>query len=114
MKSRIGKTSFDSLNDAQKKICEAYVLDYWDKLRAAISDRYFYAMALAINDVYGFGEKRVLRAVNAFAEIVIGYSEETYTPKEKRERAEDMAAMAENMRQELLKRGIDLGLHEQK
>lgn len=110
MKARIGKTSFDSLNDAQRKICEAYVDNYWNELRALISDRYFYAVALALNDVCGFGEKRIIRVINAFGEIIMGYSDETYSPKERRNHAEDMKKMAENMKQELLKRGIDLGL----
>lgn len=110
MKARIGKTSFESMTPTQRKLCEAYVESYWHEVRAAINDRYFYAMALALSDVFGFGEKRVIRALNAVGEIVIGYGDETYTPKERRDMLTDIKKMADNMRQELEKRGIDLEL----
>ena len=110
MKARIGKTSFESMSPTQRKICEEYVMEHWSEVRSAINDRYFYAMALALNDVFGFGEKRVLKAINAFAEIVIGYGDEAYTPKERREKYADIKKMSDEMRKELENRGIDLEL----
>lgn len=113
MKARIGgKTTLDSLpagyREAVKACAAERIEKQWAELSHITSTRFLATMALALNDVYGFGTERIRRVMNAMSEIAIGYNDESYSPGEKRNGTSDQARMANAMLDELKARGINI------
>ena len=109
MKSRITESSFNSMTTAQRKLCQAYVAHTWKKLQSQITRRFMLALALALNDRYGWTGRGIVGVMGAVSEIIAGYSDDTYTPKEQREGSpDDIERMADAMKAELECRGIIL------
>lgn len=111
MKAKIGgKTTLDSLpaayRDAVKACATEFAEQRWAQVQHDVSTRFLATMALALNDVYGFGTERIRRVIIAMGEIAVGYSEEAYSPSEKRKGTPDLARMANAMLDELKARGI--------
>lgn len=111
MKARIGgKTTLDSLPAAYREAVKACSVELaekrWAELSHITSTRFLAIMALALNDVFGFGTERIRRVMDAMDEIAIGYSEESYSPSENRNGTSDLARMANAMLDELKARGI--------
>lgn len=82
----------------------------WQEVRHDVSNRFLCSMALALNDLYGFGAVRIQRVMEAMGEIATGYSDETYTPAERRNGTKELGRMADKMLDELKARGIDIEL----
>ena len=101
MKSRVSTDHIPAVyRDAMKRV----VNDEWGRVRKAVTERSMYAIALALNDVRGYGNVRINRVLAAWAEIVNGYSDEAYGGKD----SEDMERMNDALRQELKNRGIEI------
>lgn len=112
MKARAGRTTFDhlapelqrALEDAVQQRVESRYNDMCD----VIEDARIYATALALNDVCGFGEKRIRRVLGAISEIINGYDNQCFTAKERRIGAVDVDKSVNAMKAELADRGINL------
>lgn len=113
MKARIGgRTTLDSLPAAYREAIEIVanqrVEERWDDLRCVIEDARICATALALNDICGFGEKRIKRVLGAISEIINGYDNQCFTAKERRVGAVDVEKSVNAMKAELADRGIVL------
>lgn len=112
MKARIGKSTYDALPEAVReaaKLCAQNIAEErWREVQKDVNDRFVLILALALNDVYGFGAARIGRVIDAMGEIAVGYSEESYKPSENRVGTTDMKRMGEKMAEELKARGIDI------
>ena len=113
MKARIGgKTTFDSLPIAQQKAIKAIVEEFaekrWAEVQEIAADRFMYALALTLNDKLGYREKGIKMIIEALSEIIVGYGEDCYTPKEDRIGTTDLERVANAMKAELADRGIVL------
>ncbi len=111
MKARIGgRTTLESLpaglRGAAEKSAQHLAEERWAEIQSDVSRRFLCTMALALNDVYGFGTARIQRVIDAMSEIAIGYSDDSYTPSEKREGTKDLKRMADIMQEEMEKRGL--------
>ena len=111
MKAKIGgKTTLDSLpaayRDAVKACATEFAEQRWAQVQHDVSTRFLATMALALNDVYGFGTERIRRVIIAMGEIAVGYSEEAYSPDQKRQRTPELARTARATLDELKARGI--------
>lgn len=86
MKARLSPTTArDALTPAQQAACKKVVDDLWMRKKQTITRRFFAAMCLALNDLYGFGDKRLRLTVHGTAEIIEYYAGLAFTPKEGRE-----------------------------
>lgn len=106
MKARLsGTTAKMVLTPAQREACAKVVDDMWRERRCIILRRYLLATALALNDLYHFGDKRLKYTINAIGDIVEDYSNR-YTPKEARGEAaaHEEDRMASDMQAELVSR----------
>lgn len=112
MKARAGKTTFDNLNPELRKQLEDMMQqrlnDEWSRVQAIASERFMYGLALTLNDKLGYRDKGIKMILDALGEILVGYSEDTYTPKEDREGTKELERMTEAMKAELVDRGITL------
>lgn len=112
MKARAGKTTFDNLNPELRKSLESMMKkrlnDEWARVQAVASERFMYGLALTLNDKLGYKDKGIKMIIDALGEILVGYSEDTYTPKEDREGTKELERMTNAMRAELESRGITL------
>ena len=111
MKARIGgQTTFDSLSpslrEAVEKAAQHRAEERWAEIQCDVSRRFLCIMALSLNDVYGFGTARIQRVIDAMNEIAAGYSDDSYTPAEKREGTKDLKRMADIMQEEMESRGL--------
>ncbi len=108
MKARCSPTTAkDMLSPAQKKAIEAHVDARWRARQRSIMKRFLLAMCLSLNDLYGFGDKRLMLAMNGIADILEDYAAQSFTPSEARTGTiQDGEAdpMAEAMQAELLSR----------
>lgn len=92
MKARLSATTARQLlTPAQREACTKVVDDMWRERRAIILKRYLLATCLALNDLYSFGDKRLMYTLNAIGDIIEDYSGRSYTPKE----AQGVAAVSE-------------------
>lgn len=117
MKARIGgRTTFDSIpqvyRDAAIKCVQEAAEKRWAEVQNDISTRFLATMALALNDLYGFGTVRIRRVFDAMSEIAVGYSDDSYSPHEKRIGTPDMRRMANAMLDELKSRGIRIEVND--
>lgn len=101
MKSRV---STDHIPAMYRDACKRVVNDEWSRVRKAVTERSMYAIALALNDMRGYGNYRIKRVLTAWAEIVNGYSDEAYGGKD----SADMERMNEALRAELKRRRIEI------
>lgn len=112
MKARAGKTTFDNLpkemQDILKGIANQLAEERWADVQGIASERFLYALALALNDRLGYREKGIMMILSAVNEILVGYSEDCYTPKETRVGTSDLERITNAMKAELDSRGIDL------
>lgn len=112
MKARAGKTTFDNLpkemQDILKGIANQLAEERWADVQGIASERFLYALALALNDRLGYREKGIMMILSAVNEILVGYSEDCYTPKETRVGTSDLERITNAMKAELESRGIDL------
>lgn len=107
MKARLsGTTARMVLTPAQRDACAKVVDDMWRERRRIILKRYLSATALALNDLYGFGDKRLMYTLDAIGDITEDYSSRSYTPGEARGEAalHEEDRMADAMQAELLSR----------
>lgn len=112
MKARAGRTTFDNLpkelQTTLKGIANQLAEERWMEVQGIASERFLYALALALNDRLGYREKGIMMVLGAVNEILVGYSEDCYTPKESRVGTTDLERIANAMKAELADRGIDL------
>lgn len=112
MKAHAGRTTFDNLAPELRRALEDAVQQKVDKqyndMCDVIEDARICATALALNDVCGFGEKRIKRVLEAISEIVNGYDNQCFTAKERRIGAVDVEKSVNAMKAELADRGINL------
>lgn len=112
MKARAGKTTFDHLpkemQAALKGIANQLAEERWAEVQGIASERFLYALALALNDRLGYREKGIIMILSAVNEILVGYSEDCYTPKESRVGTSDLERITNAMKSELADRGITL------
>lgn len=113
MKARIGgKTTLDSIPAIYQEIVKACTHEAverrWAEVEIIASNRIIYALALALNDKLGYREKGIMMIINALDEIITGYSDDCYTPREDRIGTTDLERAANAMKAELADRGIVL------
>ena len=112
MKARAGKTTFDNLpkemQNTLRSIANQLAEERWTEVQSIASERFLYALALALNDRLGYREKGIMMILSAVNEILVGYSEDCYTPKESRVGTTDLERITNAMKAELESRGIDL------
>lgn len=112
MKARAGRTTFDhlpkELQTTLKGIVNQLAEERWMEVQGIASERFLYALALALNDRLGYREKGIMMVLGAVNEILVGYSEDCYTPKESRVGTTDLERITNAMKAELADRGIDL------
>ncbi len=117
MKARLSAvTAQSALNAAQKQAVAIYVEQLWERKKKVIMRRYNLAMCLALNDLYGFGDKRLLHMLNGIADILVAYASDSFTPTEGRSGSIDNGdddPMADLMQKELLsRRGVHIQIEE--
>ncbi len=92
------------------KVARQYISEQIDEysrdLKWKMTRRVVCSVALVLSDQYGFGEKRIKRAVEGITEILAGVSEDVYDKGEIDPAGVDK--VADNMMAELLDRGIQL------
>ncbi len=112
MKARAGRTTFDHLSKELqvtiKGIANQLAEERWAQVQGIASERFLYALALALNDRLGYREKGIMMVLDAVNEILVGYSEDCYTPKESRVGTTDLERITNAMKAELADRGINL------
>lgn len=112
MKARAGKTTFDHLpkemQNTLRGIANQLAEERWAEVQGIASERFLYALALALNDRLGYREKGIMMVLGAVNEILVGYSEDCYTPKESRVGTTDLERITNAMKAELESRGITL------
>lgn len=108
MKARLSAvTAQNALNAAQKQAVAICVEQMWERKKKVIMRRYNLAMCLALNDLYGFGDKRLMHTLNGITDILAAYASDSFTPTEGRNgsiESGDFDPMAEAMQAELLSR----------
>ena len=112
MKARAGKTTFDNLpkemQNTLRGIANQLAEERWAEVQGIASERFLYALALALNDRLGYREKGIMMILGAVNEILVGYSEDCYTPKESRVVSPDLERITNAPKAELESRAIDL------
>lgn len=92
------------------KVARQYISEQIDEysrdLKWKMTRRVVCSVALVLSDQYGFGEKRIRRAVEGITEILAGVSEDVYGKGEIDPAGVDK--VADNMMAELLDRGIHI------
>ena len=90
------------------KVAREYIAEqieeYSAGLKWRLTRRTVLAVALVLSDQYGFGEKRIRRAVEGLTEILAGVSEDVYEKNETDPAGVDK--VVDNMLLELSDRGI--------
>ena len=108
MKARFSaQTATNALNAAQRKACAIVVEQMWDRKKKLIMRRYNLALCLVLNDLYGFGDKRLSYVIQGVTDVLNGYGSENFTPNEGRNgdlENGDADPMADAMQAELLSR----------
>lgn len=108
MKARFSAASaHNALNAAQKQAVAVCVEQMWERKKKVIMRRYNLAMCLALNDLHGFGDKRLMHVLTGIADILSAYASDSFTPTEGRNgsiESGDADPMADAMQAELLSR----------
>lgn len=108
MKARLSRASAASaMTAAQRAAVDAYLEMEWKNKQRVIMRRLRLAVCLALNDLYHFGDKRLVNILQAIDDITADYAEQAYTVSEARNGAlhnGDHDEMAELMQAELLDR----------
>lgn len=106
MKARFsGKTAGAALNAAQREACDVYIRSEWKRHKETYTRRILLAVALALNDIAHFGDKRIMYILKAIEDITQDYSERAYTAQEAHtDIALQEDKMADLMQEELLSR----------
>ncbi len=108
MKARLSTSSaLSTLNPMQKEAVHIYVERLWQAKQKIICDRFLLAMCLALNDIYGFGNKRLGFVMRGVEDILKDYSEQSFTASEGRNGSIDNGEydpMAARMQAELSSR----------
>ncbi len=105
MKARLSAVT--ALNAAQKQAVAICVEQMWERKKKVIMRRCNLAMCLALNDLYGFGDKRLMHVLTGIEDILAAYASDSFTPTEGRKGSlenGDADPMAEAMQAELLSR----------
>jgi hypothetical protein len=94
----------------QRNAVLVYVDQLWQANQKIISDRFMLALALSLNDIYHFGDKRLSFVLKGVEDILKDYAEQSFTPSEGRNGSIDNGdydPMAARMQEELSsRRGI--------
>lgn len=111
MKARIGgRTTYEGLSPSLRKVVDVVATqlaeEQWKAVQSTAEDRFIYALALALNDCLGYREKGISKIINAVGEILTGYGEDCYTPKEDRIGTTELERVTKAMKAELESRGI--------
>lgn len=106
MKARFsGTTARAALNSAQREACDRYIRTEFAKRQDVYVRRILLAMCLALNDIAGFGQKRLMYILKGIEDITQDYAERAYTASEGRgDTALTDDRMADLMQKELLSR----------
>jgi hypothetical protein len=105
MKARMSATTAEmNLSEVQRETVRQFLNSELEKYRKAWSRRMLLAVCLALNDLYNFGDKRLGFVLKALEDILSDYAEQAYTPKEARQGAIEIDAMADLMQKELSSR----------
>ena len=89
-----------------KKDIDRIFRDYEQRYQNVILERMMGAMLLTVNDLFGFGRRRMERLLAGFQEIIHGYNEDAYDGVDKH--LQTMETMNRLMRDELASRGIEI------
>ena len=112
MKARMSSVTGKSIiSDYQKAAIDKLVTELFNKRCHVFVERYLSAMCLALNDLYGFGDKQLGSIMRGLGDIIDDYARRSFPSNEARNGLlEDGEAdpMAEAMQEELLSRQ---GLH---
>ena len=85
MKARLSHTTARmNLTDAQIKAQDLRAEETFQSRSRIFIRRYLLATCLALNDLYGFGDKRLSFSLNAIADIIEAYADDSFTPSEVR------------------------------
>lgn len=108
MKARLSPTTAkDALTPYQLKAARQLTADLFKKRERVFTRRMLLALCLALNDLYGFGDKRLSYTLNGMCDIIEDYAAQSFTPTEARDgELEDPALdpMAIAMERELASR----------
>ena len=108
MNARLSRSSAASaLTAAQRAAVDTFLETQWKAKQNIVMRRLRLAVCLALNDIYRFGDKRLLIILQAIDDIVADYSEQAYSASEARNGVMnngDYDQMAELMQAELLDR----------
>jgi len=107
MKARLSPITAEmSLSKTQKEIVRQFVNAEYDNKRVIWTRRQLLAMCLALNDIYGFGDKRLGFILQGIEDITTDYAGRAYTTSEARNTdvTIDNDKMADLMQEELLSR----------
>ena len=108
MKAKLSRTAASAaLTTAQKVAVDVYLDVQWKAKQALVMRRLRLAVCLALNDLYRFGDKRLMNILQAIDDITADYAEQAYSVSEARNGSlqnGDHDEMAELMQAELLSR----------
>ena len=108
MKAKLSRTAASAvLTTAQKAAVDVYLDAQWKAKQALVMRRLRLAVCLALNDLYRFGDKRLMNILQAIDDIPADYAEQAFTASQARNGAMnsgDHDEMAELMQAELLSR----------
>lgn len=108
MKAKLSRTTASAaLTAAQRAAVEAYLEAQWKAKQRLIMRRLRLAVCLALNDLYRFGDKRLMIILQAIDDISADYAEQAFSVGDARNGTMvngDYDPMAELMQAELLDR----------
>lgn len=95
-----------TLNRVAAEYIDAQIASYLAKLKYKLARRVCAAVCLHLNDIYGFGQVRCHRAVEALGEILNGVTEDVYVRGEVDPEGQDK--LLDSMIAELHERGVEM------
>lgn len=112
MKARLSSVTGKSvISYYQREAIDKRVAELFNKRCHVFVERYMSAMCLALNDLYGFGDKRLGYVMRGLGDIIDDYARRSFTSNEARNgllEDGETDPMAQAMQEELLSRH---GLH---
>ena len=108
MKARLSKTTaLQVMTPQQREAADIYIETQWLAKQRIVMRRLRLAVCLGLNDIYHFGDKRLMIVMQAIDDILADYAEQAYSGNEARNGKKsngDYDKMAELMQAELLDR----------
>ncbi len=86
MKARLSPTTAkDALSSIQREAVKQHTEALFKQRERVFIRRFLLALCLALNDLYSFGDKRLMFVMNAMSDIIEDYAEQSFTPTEARD-----------------------------